>query len=133
MNLSTTARTALFAVVLTAAGMPAAMAAEMPGVIDLSGTWRVGVEAADGGGRRWLESALPATWAQLQLTGHSGPVWFRRAIVLPPAWQETLAPGGLAVMVGPAKHGAYDGQVSWNGPWTSWWWCCGSSSASTSS
>ncbi len=96
------------ALMLAFAGTLAAVPQTMPGVIDLEGTWRVGVEAGDIGDRRWLEAGLPTAWAQLQLTGHDGPVWFRRTIVLPVAWQETLAPSGLAVMVGAAKYGTCD-------------------------
>lgn len=88
----------------TATGVAAAT--PMPGVVDLAGTWRVGIEAGDAGGRRWVEASLPATWTQLQLTGHDGSVWLRRSFVLPAAWRETLAPGGLAVMIGAGKHGA---------------------------
>ncbi len=93
---------------LAASGSLAAEPPATPGVIDLAGSWRVGVEAGDAGDRRWGEAALPATWDQLQLTGHDGQVLFRRAVSLPAAWQEELAPGGLAVLVDAARYGAYD-------------------------
>ena len=80
----------------------------MPGVIDLAGTWRVGVEVGEDGRRQWSDADLPATWTQLRLTGHEGPVWLRRTAVLPPDWQKELAPGSLAVLIGPAKHGTYE-------------------------
>ncbi len=107
MSIRSTACTAcLMAWALTAAGVPADGPPAIPGVIDLTGTWRIGVEAGDAGSRRWLESALPASWAELRLTGHDGPVWFRREVLLPPGWQHELAPGGLAVMVGEGRYGA---------------------------
>ncbi len=80
----------------------------MPGIVDLAGTWRVAVDAGEAGSRRWSEAVLPGTWTQLQQTGHDGVMWFRREVVLPPAWQETLAPSGLGLMIGEAKHGSYD-------------------------
>ncbi len=87
---------------------PVAAAPMMPGVIDLAGTWRVGVEAGEDGRRLWNEADVPATWTQLRLTGHEGPVWLRRTVELPPAWQQETAPGGLAVLIGWAKHGTYE-------------------------
>lgn len=88
-------------------GAPPAVAESQskPGVLDLAGSWRIGVEVGASDGRRWSEAHLPATWTQLQLTGHDGPVWFRRGVVLPASWQEELAPGGLAVMIGAARYG----------------------------
>ncbi len=109
MILRSTAFTAgLLACVLAAAGASIKAPMELPGVLDLAGTWRVGVKAGGTGARKWVEAGLPSTWAQLGLTAHHGPVWFRREVILPPAWREELAPGGLAVMAGKAKYGVRD-------------------------
>ena len=87
------------------AASPVALAPTMPGVIDLTGTWRVGVEAGEDGRRRWVEAGLPATWTQLQLTDHDGPVWLRRVVALPADWRQETAPSGLGVLIGAAKYG----------------------------
>ena len=83
----------------------------MPGVIDLAGPWWLTIEASASepddrvATTRWVE--LPASWRDLRLTGHDGPLRFRREIVLPAGWKETLAPSGLAILIDATKYGAY--------------------------
>ncbi len=86
----------------------------MPGLIDLASAWLASAEVpvtpggprTDGGG--WHQVTLPATWEELGLADYDGVVRLRREVALDPGWRASLAPSGLAVLLGEAKYGAYE-------------------------
>lgn len=97
------------------------------GALELAGTWRISLEdpEAESPGSQgadvvvpspadpevdsstWRAVTLPASWTELDLMGHDGPVWLRKLVLLPPGWRTGLAPTGLAIFVGPTQGVSY--------------------------
>ncbi|MEM7587041.1 MAG: response regulator [Acidobacteriota bacterium] len=86
---------------------------EMPGVLELGGTWRLTLEGHDTNAESKLgdstqELSFPASWRQLGLIGYEGQLLLERDVELPPSWRNRFAPSGLAILVDSAKYGSYE-------------------------
>ncbi|HEX9885783.1 MAG TPA: ATP-binding protein, partial [Longimicrobiales bacterium] len=61
----------------------------------------------------WTLGDLGGSWSALGLTGHTGPVWFRKTVRVSDDLRRP--PGGLALLLGPSANGWYtvyaDGQI----------------------
>ena len=102
----------LIGVLVVVLADPATVSASS-GVVGDPGPWRLatgegkGWSAGHFDDSSWSEIQLPASWSELGLDGDQ-TVWFRRVLELEPDWRSSLAPNGLAILVGRGQWGSYE-------------------------